>query len=164
MGFATILLLCLIYFLIGGFWKDTIKIYAAPVTASSLVFLLGILNRFSVYLPFQEMAGGEFISTLGNINWFCGYFSVIAPIGFAMYFLWSARTEDSCFDDRKGLIGEFLAILLLCLVFTSAFSQGRDVYKRQALYSPGKIHRVRTRDAHREVRNRTSWWLPLYRR
>ena len=42
MGFATILLLCLIYFLIGGFWKDTIKIYAAPVTASSLVFLLGI--------------------------------------------------------------------------------------------------------------------------
>lgn len=126
MGFATILLLCLIYFLIGGFWKDTIKIYAAPVTASSLVFLLGILNRFSVYLPFQEMAGGEFISTLGNINWFCGYFSVIAPIGFAMYFLWSARTEDSCFDVRKGLTGEFLAILLLCLVFTAAFSQGSN--------------------------------------
>ena len=25
------------------------------------------------------------------------------------------------------------------------------------LYSPGKIHSVRTRDAHREVRNRTSW-------
>ena len=33
-----------------------------------------------------------------------------------------------------------------------------------ALYSPGKIHRVRTRDVHREVRNRTSWWLPLCRR
>ena len=126
MGFATILLLCLIYFLIGGFWKATVKIYAAPVTASCLVFLLGILNRFSVYLPFQEAAGGEFISTLGNINWFCGYFSVIAPIGFSMYFLWSTRTEDPYPDVGKGLIGEFLAVLLLCLVFTAAFSQGSN--------------------------------------
>ncbi len=111
MGFATILLLCLIYFLTGGFWKDTIKIYAAPAAASSLVFLLGILNRFSVYLPFQEAAGGEFISTLGNINWFCGYFSVIAPIGFAIYFLWDVHTST---------------IFLLCLVFTAAFCQGSN--------------------------------------
>ena len=26
-----------------------------------------------------------FISTLGNINWFCGYWSVTAPVGMALY-------------------------------------------------------------------------------
>lgn len=126
MGFATILLAGLVYFLIGAFWKDTIKMYAAPIVASLLVFLLAILNRFSIYLPFQEAAGGEFISTLGNINWFCGYFSVIAPIGCTMYFLWSTLIYESWMNPLEILGQEFLAVILLTLTYTAAFCQGSN--------------------------------------
>lgn len=126
MGFATILLAGLVYFLIGAFWKDTIKMYAAPIIASCLVFLLAILNRFSVYLPFQEAAGGEFISTLGNINWFCGYFSVIAPIGATMYFLWSTLNYRYRMDPLEIMGQETLAVILLILTYTAAFCQGSN--------------------------------------
>lgn len=43
---------------------------------SAVAFVLVVLNRFSVY-PFRIKGQEEdFISTLGNINWFCGYWSI----------------------------------------------------------------------------------------
>lgn len=48
---------------------------------SAIVFLLGILNRFSIY-PFSMYGQAEdYISTLGNINWYCGYWSIWAGLG-----------------------------------------------------------------------------------
>ena len=57
--------------------------------ASAAVFLLGICNRYSVYPIVMEGQTETFISTLGNINWFCGYWSVTAPIGIMLY--WCGR-------------------------------------------------------------------------
>jgi len=56
---------------------------------SAAVFLLGICNRYSVYPIVMEGQTETFISTLGNINWFCGYWSVTAPIGIMLY--WCGR-------------------------------------------------------------------------
>lgn len=53
--------------------------------AASGVFLLGICNRYSFYPIALEGQTETFISTLGNINWFCGYWSVAAPLGIVLY-------------------------------------------------------------------------------
>ncbi|MBQ8947829.1 MAG: hypothetical protein IJ058_15190 [Lachnospiraceae bacterium] len=48
---------------------------------TGIVLLLGILNRFSIY-PIHMMGEAEdFISTIGNINWFCGYWCIWFGLG-----------------------------------------------------------------------------------
>ena len=49
------------------------------LAASTVVFLLGVCNRYSLYPIAMEGQTETFISTLGNINWFCGYWSIAAP-------------------------------------------------------------------------------------
>lgn len=55
------------------------------LAAAAGVFLLGICNRYSFYPIIMEGQTETFISTLGNINWFCGYWSVTAPLGILLY-------------------------------------------------------------------------------
>lgn len=56
-----------------------------------ITILLGILNRFRVY-PLSYMGiDYTYLSTIGNIDWFCGYLSVIVP--FAMGDLYLSRIK-----------------------------------------------------------------------
>ena len=60
-----------------------IGLYALIV--SGMVFVLGIMNRFSIF-PFKIRGHEEeFISTLGNINWFCGYWSLWTGLGCGIF-------------------------------------------------------------------------------
>ena len=52
---------------------------------ATIAFILGVINRFSIY-PFRMWGQAEdFISTLGNINWFCGYWCVWTGAGCGLY-------------------------------------------------------------------------------
>jgi hypothetical protein len=84
-GLETILFLCLLYFLIGFLWRYHGNIWLCFLAGSGIAFILGILNRFSVYPLKFELMAPNFISTLGNINWVAGYFSVLWPIGAGLY-------------------------------------------------------------------------------
>lgn len=77
MGLMTQLAFVISYFLISFFWEYEENLLAAFIAAASAVFLLGVLNRFSIY-PI-DMGGTDigFLSTLGNINWYCGYWAVL---------------------------------------------------------------------------------------
>lgn len=93
MGLVSQLLFVGIYFLFSRYFKWNEKMLYAMLIGSGLVFGLGILNRYSVY-PIGP--GGQvdkrmtiFISTLGNINWFCGYWAVFCSFGAAFY--WVSR-------------------------------------------------------------------------
>lgn len=47
---------------------------------AGITIFLGIANRFRFY-PFSYMGiDYTYLSTLGNIDWFCGYLSVVVPI------------------------------------------------------------------------------------
>lgn len=92
MGLVLLLTLCVLYFVISGFWNGSKIVWQAAVFASEAVFLLGILDRFSIYLVPLKLRNPAFISTLGNINWFCGYLSIIAPIGISL-FLFGTETK-----------------------------------------------------------------------
>lgn len=77
------------------------------LAAAAGVFILGICNRYSLYPINIEGQTETFISTLGNINWFCGYWSVTAPMGIMIYW---------CSDRRmvRVLSGIFCFIVMLC--------------------------------------------------
>lgn len=85
MGVATQMILVLLYFLISRYFHCKVKWIGVWLLAAAVVFLLGICNRYSVYPIAMEGQTETFISTLGNINWFCGYWSVTAPIGIMLY-------------------------------------------------------------------------------
>lgn len=114
MGLITQLLFILSYFLITRFWEYEEKLLLAFMAAAAAVFLLGLLNRFSVYPIEIKGAGREFISTLGNINWYSGYWSVLFPIGFVLYW----------FTDRLWL--RIPAALYTLLGIATGVSQGSN--------------------------------------
>lgn len=85
MGTVTQIIFVLLYFFFSRYYyhkRGWIEVWLA---ASAVVFLLGICNRYSVYPIVMEGQTNTFISTLGNINWFCGYWSVAASIGITWY-------------------------------------------------------------------------------
>ena len=73
MGLIPQLTVVLSYFLISRCWKGHKWILVTVFPVSAVVFLLGYLNRFDIYPIEMAYANPSFISTIGNINWYCGY-------------------------------------------------------------------------------------------
>ncbi len=93
MGLETLLLIVLMYLFISRMWEYSKYIWISFLAGSVIAYVLGICNRFSFYpIPFETVAP-HFISTLGNINWFCGYFAVMWPIGACLYLFGERRPE-----------------------------------------------------------------------
>ena len=118
-GFVPLILVSVMTFLIIHLWRGNRWIIAAIGSVSAIVFLLGVCNRFSIYPIIIKPMQVEYISTLGNINWFCGYLSVIAPIGIGMFVF--GDYPDSEDQWKKLYWGMYAA-----LCFVTAFSQGSD--------------------------------------
>lgn len=111
-GLVPLLLLCALYFFVSRMWDGRPWIWLIALSASGVVFLLGLLDSFSLYiLPIHNREPG-FISTLGNINWFCGYLSVLAPIGIGIFLM-----TDKCL--LRWAAGAYTFI-----TFMAGFAQG----------------------------------------
>lgn len=106
MGVVTQMTFVLVYFFFSRYFHQNIGWIGVWLAASAVVFLLGICNRYSVYPIAMDGQTDTFISTLGNINWFCGYWSVAASVGIAWYW---------CSDSRRSrlLTGIYSAIAML---------------------------------------------------
>ena len=106
MGVVTQMTFVLVYFFFSRYFHQNTGWIGVWLAASAVVFLLGICNRYSVYPIAMEGQTDTFISTLGNINWFCGYWSVAASVGIAWYW---------CSDSRRSrlLTGIYSAIAML---------------------------------------------------
>ena len=122
LGTIPLLLMCsLVIFLIHN-WKEPRFIGYGALIVSGFVFILGICHRFSFYpIRIEPTKYSEFISTLGNINWFCGYLSVISPIGVGLYVL-QERKKD------KYNWQQYLLLLYVFISFAIGFCQGSDSY------------------------------------
>ena len=114
MGCIPLLLLCGLSFLLSRLWSGRKGILYGIIAASGIVFFLGICNRFSFYPIKIEAVQADFISTLGNINWFCGYLSVISPVGIGLFFL-----EEDKKSRKKWVLGIYVMI-----TFMASFCQG----------------------------------------
>ena len=97
MGLFSQIIFVLIYFCIKNVGTlQTKEWYAVAWTAlggATVVYVLGILNRFSVYPLDMGVEHTAFISTIGNINWFCGYWSIMAPMGIGLYLISTGKMK-----------------------------------------------------------------------
>lgn len=116
MGFYPQMALVLTYFLVSKFWMPRRWMMYMTLVSSGLVFLLGYLNRMRVDPLRMGTNNASFISTIGNINWYCGYLVSIFFAGAA--FIWQG----------KYLKRWKLALLMLYVLvgFGSLLTQGSD--------------------------------------
>lgn len=84
-GFLPQLVLVAVYFAVSRLWKPRKGIFYLLLPVSGAVFLLGYLNRFGIYPIKMNMSSPSFISTIGNINWYCGYGVTVFFAGAAMF-------------------------------------------------------------------------------
>lgn len=122
MGLYTILLMAALYVLAVDFFgsacEGCVRMTAAgAMLITSVVFILGILNRFSIY-PLELYGKQEdYISTLGNINWYCGYWCIWMAVGCGI-FLYSDTMKDKVIS---GIYTELAAVAGICCGASSAY-------------------------------------------
>lgn len=87
MGVMLYGLLCVLYFQIRSFFIPDEKLIGLILTASGVVLLLGVLDRFSLHVIPLEIRDPGFLSTLGNINWFTGYLVVFVSVAAGLFVL-----------------------------------------------------------------------------
>ncbi|MDE7252916.1 MAG: O-antigen ligase family protein [Acetatifactor sp.] len=93
MGLIPQLTLVALYFLIRFFQTKGEWVVILNLLASAIVFVLGFLNRFAVFpIPMKYSDRETFISTIGNINWYCGYLMAVFFVGVGL--LWLDQGED----------------------------------------------------------------------
>lgn len=119
LGTIPLLLMAVLSFFLMYRWEKQEWLKAGFLIVSSVVFILGICNRFSFYPIPMEPHQGAFISTLGNINWLCGYMSVVSPVGIGLFMF----TEDKKYKYpwQKGFL-----VFYVMLVFILGFCQGSN--------------------------------------
>lgn len=125
MGFLPQLVFIGSYFAISRFLPANLgKWLAFALSMVSMpVFLLGILNRYGFLPPGMTSSGPGYISTIGNINWFCGYWVLLFPLAAAQFVFCGKEPSESKsrYECRRILLG------LSCAIgFASGITQGSD--------------------------------------
>lgn len=115
-GLVTQLIYLASYFFISRFLKGEKILLPLFAVSSGISFFLGILNRFSVYPLKLKGANESFIATLGNINWFCGYWSVFFPLAAGLFYGMRG----------KNRVCRFFCGLYLALCTAAGAVQGSD--------------------------------------
>lgn len=126
MGALSQLLLIGIYFMVSREYDGN----GLPVYLGEAAFLavtvIGLLNRLGVdplglYEDFQtgDWEYSHLLSTLGNINWLCGYYSVMLAFPMADFLYWDRRhgPQDKTGFLKKGILctTAILGLTLLCI-------------------------------------------------
>lgn len=145
MGLITQFLMIGGYFCVSRCYRRDGWVEAGILLSASWVSLLGILNRFELdpLNVFSEMDRFEWnrlslLSTIGNINWYCGYLSVVVPLLAAAYWNWRGHWSVRVvlgFGSFSGLTALFvqgsdsgyaaLTVLMLVLLFASLTDRER---------------------------------------
>lgn len=130
MGLVPQLALVAVYFLVSRFqFRKAAKwLLGLCLPASAAVFALGYLNRFDLwpldvkytvlpaFLRMENSGLPAFISTIGNINWYCGYAVAIVFVGVGLLWL----------DRGERLRGTILLSVYSFLGFAALITQGSD--------------------------------------
>lgn len=114
MGLIPQLIMLMAYFLISRVWIKSKRFFLLLFPASTVVFILGYLNRFNIYPIEMEAKNAFFISTIGNTNWYCGYLVSILFAAIAMIWLGVGNKRW-----QKGLI-----VLYAFIGFAGLVTQG----------------------------------------
>ncbi len=116
MGLIPQLMAVAVYFMISKCWRPRRQMFYLMFGASAAVFLLGILNRFNIYPIKMAYANPSYISTIGNINWYCGYVVSVFFAGAALFWI-----------GESGKVWQrILLMAYTALGFAALVTQGSD--------------------------------------
>lgn len=98
-----------VFLLIRFFSEKTEINLITGIPTAFAVALMGIFNRFGLFNVALSGDGIEFLSTIGNINWFCGYISVfvVIPIGIMI--------SSELTKYNKALLYGLIFIFTICI-------------------------------------------------
>lgn len=116
MGFCPQMFLISTYFFVSKLWKPRKWVFYLGLTTSFAVFLLGYLNRFNIDVLGMATEYGEFISTIGNMNWYCGYLVSVFFAGTALLWQWESGKPWQ----------KYLLIIYVIVGFGTLLTQGSD--------------------------------------
>ncbi|MCR5279472.1 MAG: O-antigen ligase family protein [Lachnospiraceae bacterium] len=85
MGLLTYLIMILFYVVMSRFFLYTDRFLIPAFFSAEIVFLWGMLNRFRFSVFKFDGEDPKFLASIGNINWFMGYASVIVPLMMGLY-------------------------------------------------------------------------------
>ena len=114
MGFMTYLILAALYFVISRFLRYSDKIWIPALAAAAIVFILGIINGYGAYPIEMELQRSGLVSTIGNINWYAGFQSVLLPVFYGFYL------------SAKKPVMKFLFAVLILIGDTALLVNGSD--------------------------------------
>ena len=114
MGMWTQLGAVIVYFMISRMWQWKSWIPALILPVSAVVFALGYVNKFCLFPIDPQFVNTSFISTIGNINWYCGYLVTILFGG--VYLLW--------WMEEKMTWKKLLLMAYVTIGFASLATQG----------------------------------------
>ncbi len=96
MGLIAQLAFVLLYYFVSRFWRWDEICIILYLSFSSIVFLLGILNRFMIdplqmYVDLDSQYIINFLSTLGQATWYSSYMVIIFPIGLFAFWYYNKK-------------------------------------------------------------------------
>ncbi len=118
MGLLPQLFFLAIYFLVSRFWEFRKWQIFLFLPVSTVVFVLGYLNRFGIFPIDMQVDNVQFISTIGNINWYCGYLVSVFFGGY--YLLW----HSDAWSKEKKTWQKALLMLYVAVGFATLVTQG----------------------------------------
>lgn len=84
MGLLTYLCFLMLYFILSRCLIYNKIAYIPAVATVVFICQWGVLNRYGIGI-FGIEAEDTFLATIGNINWFCGFTSVLVPLLWGLY-------------------------------------------------------------------------------
>lgn len=138
MGLVSQLLFVLIYFGISRYISRIKQcIYAVCIVGVPMA-LLTIVNRFGFYpLPIHGKHP-LYVSTIGNINWFCGFFIMITAMELVLFFYSKSRKEKCLFGSAlflsllamicQGSMSGYMALLVLLILLLKPALKNRQSF------------------------------------
>ncbi len=151
MGMVPHLILVAVYFLVSRFMLGVRWVLYLCMTVSAGTFALGCLNRFDIWPVSMENSGlPSYISTIGNINWFCGYIVTVLFVGVGLLWLEQGSTRWS----------KIFLSLYVCLGFAALVTQGSDsgIFALAAVLMAMFILSARAKEKRLMSR---FWWIVL---
>ncbi len=108
-GLVPHLMVVISYFMLSRFMVGQEYFFSLIRKVFIVVFVLAVLDRLEIRPLNMDYANFGFLSTIGNINWFCGYWSVVVWIPVISYWTREVRTDKK---DRFYLICDGLVATL----------------------------------------------------
>ena len=138
-GWLSQILMVFWYFAVRKLYRWKCGSYGVLATGAVIVMIIGILQRLGILTISDGGGDGFFLTTIGNINWYAGYLSVMYPLIIGLFLTGEKREKRSvvlycllvviaslaCITNGSNSVYLIMPAVLISAGLLSLFSQER---------------------------------------